>query len=108
VSGTFTRIVDRVPPPVDNGQQGGNWSPWINRDSPGASADYEDLDDMRGQVPCPQPIAIECRVVADGRDWRQTGQRYTCALDSPVPGGICINAENNGACLDYEVRYKCP
>ena len=106
-SGTFTRVIDRRP--GDGGVPAGNWTAWFSRDDPGESADYEDLASVRGSVPCAQPIGIECRVVApDLRDWRQAGQRYSCSLQASVPGGICLNAENNGRCLNYEVRYQCP
>jgi hypothetical protein len=58
-------------------------------------------------VPCPEPVAIECRTV-DGRDWSTTGPRYICSLEGANPGGMCVNAENPGGCLDYEVRFRCP
>ena len=90
-------------------QAGAVWTRWINRDIPDGSADWEALADMRGDVPCAKPVAIECRVASDKRDWRQAGQRYRCSLEEPNPGGTCVNADNppNG-CLDYEVRYLCP
>jgi hypothetical protein len=91
------------PPPVDTGE----WTQWINRDDGGGAADWEALAEMRASIPCAAPTAIECRVVG-GADWRQAGQRYQCSLDGPNPGGICINADNPGGCLNYEVRYRCP
>jgi hypothetical protein len=97
--GRFARVL-----PTDD--QAG-WTAWLNRDNPFDSADWEGLSEFAGAVPCQKPIAVECRTV-DGRDWTQTGQRYTCSLESANPGGICINAENPGGCLDYEVRFRCP
>jgi hypothetical protein len=105
-SGTFDRGGGEQRPPVVSG--GGKWSAWSDRDDPDASADYEDLASIRGSVPCAQPLAIECRVVGDRRDWRRAGQRYSCTLAGPTPGGICLNADNDNRCLDYEVRYLCP
>ncbi len=103
-----------APPPAAPSPAGGSpasavWTRWINRDIPDGSADWEALADMRGDVPCAKPVAIECRVASDKRDWRQAGQRYRCSLEEPNPGGTCVNADNppNG-CLDYEVRYLCP
>jgi hypothetical protein len=92
------------PPPVDTDRE---WTPWLNRDKPLDSADWEGLSEFAGAVPCQKPIAVECRTV-DGRDWSQTGQRYTCSLEGANPGGLCINSENPGGCLDYEVRFRCP
>jgi hypothetical protein len=96
------------PPPVTYPPQPGvKASDWLNRDSPTGNADWEALADLRGSVPCARPTGIECRVVGDKRDWRQAGQRYKCSLDEPNPGGICLNSENPGGCLDYEVRFLC-
>lgn len=81
---------------------------WIDRDDPAGEADWEALADVAGSVPCAQPIGIECRVKSDRRDWRQAGQRMTCGLGPPTPGGICRNADNPGGCHDYEVRFFCP
>jgi hypothetical protein len=103
--GCSTGAHSRVPT-IATGAGSGNWTPWLNRDDPGASADWEALADHKASVPC-RPTAIECRTVKDKRDWRQTGQRYKCSLDEPNPGGICVNAENPGGCLDYEVRFRC-
>lgn len=98
-----------IPPVTPPRPSTGKWTEWINRDDPGGAADWEALAEMRGQVPCAKPVAIECRVRSDKRDWRAAGQRYKCDLNEPNPGGICINAENQpGGCLDYEVRYLCP
>jgi hypothetical protein len=83
------------------------WTGWLNRDSPRDLADWEALADHASSVPCAQPIAIECRV-SGGADWSRAGQRYHCSLKGPNPGGICVNAENPGGCLDYEVRFLCP
>jgi len=79
-----------------------SWTEWKNRDSPSGLGDYETLADMAGV--CATPYSIECQTVA-GVDYRQAGQKVTC---SPTTGLICLNAENNGSCLDYRVRFLCP
>ena len=95
-----TRRVSTAPPE-------GEWTPWLNRDAPGGSGDYETLRDFvaAGQA-CPTPRAIECRTT-DGRDWTTVNQRYTC---DEAQGGICRNADQarGGRCLDYQVRFLCP
>jgi len=97
------------PPPITTPPaQSGNWSAWISPDDPGATADYDWVSFPNNEVACAQPTAVECRVRADKRDWRQTGQRYKCAIEGNQGGGICLNADNPGGCLDYEVRFLCP
>lgn len=102
VSGTYARIIDRVPPVVGATPTGGQWSDWLNRDDPSASGDWERVEDHTASIPCKQPSAIECRA-RDGR----TGQRVKCSLDSPNAGFVCLNADNPGGCADYEVRFRC-
>jgi hypothetical protein len=86
----------------------GIWTPWLNRDAPDGTADWEAYPDIGGSVPCPKPLAVECRVISDKRDYRAAAQRYKCSMDEPNPGGICLNSENSNPCLDYEVRFLCP
>lgn len=83
----------------------GQWTAWLNRDTPGGSGDFESLTEfVKTKAVCALPVAIECRT-RDGRDWRETGQNYKC---EPSVGGVCRNAEQkNGRCLDYEVRFQC-
>lgn len=86
---------------------GEGWTPWLNRDAPGGSGDFETLAEFvtSGQA-CAAPLAIECQT-ADGRDWTRAGQVYTC---EPARGGICANADQRqgSRCLDYKVRFRCP
>lgn len=104
--GGSPRAAESPRPPAS--VEGGTWTPWISRDEPSGGADWEALAELRGEgrIRCDTALAIECRT-RDGRDWQQAGQRYTCSLDEPTPGGICVNADNGGACLDYEVRLLC-
>jgi hypothetical protein len=84
-----------------------SWTPWLSRDTPGGSGDFETLSDFHksGKV-CENPIDIECRTRA-GSDWREGGQRYICDEDR---GGICKNKDQSHGrrCHDYEVRFLCP
>lgn len=96
------------PPPVTGGgatpcgPRGPEWTDWFNTDAPDASGDHETRDRYAVDAKC-NPSEIEC-CAHDGRDWRQTGQSYVCDL---ATGGRCLNAENNGGCLDYHVRFRC-
>jgi hypothetical protein len=82
------------------------WTPWLNRDAPSGSGDWEILSEFLalGQA-CAKPFAVQCQTTA-GVDWKLAGQVYDCSLDAS--GGICQNANNPTGCLDYQVRYLCP
>ncbi|WP_163996674.1 hypothetical protein [Pyxidicoccus caerfyrddinensis] len=91
---------------IGPGNCSGTWTPWLNRDAPSLSGDWESLVDFLGMgQACPNPLGIECQTVT-GVDWTQTGQVYTC---EPTVGGICRNVDQtNGTCFDYRVRFLCP
>jgi len=92
------------------GGGGGTWTPWLNRDDPSATGDWETLSDfVNAGLVCPNPIAIACRATSTGADWSTTGEVYTCSLSTPIRGGICVNADQpDGQCLDYDVTFLCP
>ena len=84
-----------------------NWSGWKNRDDPTGTSDYElihggfDLDKLPADL-CLLPTATQGRIVATQQ--MVTRQKVLMGID----GLDCVNAQNNGACLDYEVRFCCP
>lgn len=81
----------------------GRWTPWLNRDSPSGSGDFETLREfVNARQVCASPFSIQCQTT-DGRDWQTTGQAYTC---DPTVGGVCQNKEQR--CVDYRVRFFCP
>ncbi|XP_037123435.1 uncharacterized protein LOC119132359 isoform X3 [Syngnathus acus] len=86
------------------------WTPWINRDSPGGSGDYETLPSLLKEYPdkiCEYPTGIEARTVS-GASVESTGNAIH-ASDTRT-GFICRNVDQpyNGLCADYEVRFSCP
>ena len=82
------------------------WTDWLDFDNPGGNGDYETLDlHQTNNNVCTAPVDIECRVVSTGADASTTGQTVTC---TPQQGFSCVNAQNTGVCLDYEVRFLCP
>lgn len=100
----FFLMIYLLPSPVFSQTE---WTPWLNRDSPGGSGDYETLNDfLKEGKACPAPSGIECQT-QDGRNWTETGQVYSCAPDK---GGLCKNSDQQGGggCLDYRVRFRCP
>ena len=90
------------------------WTPWLNRDTPGGTGDFETLRDHRRERPrevCERPSDIECRVKGSS-DLVDTGvlasgERFTC--DRTV-GAVCDNRKQppGARCRDYEVRFACP
>lgn len=96
------------PPDSGNGSDDGlvgpcfRWTQWLDRDNPSGNGDYEGLQDFASQVPCVQPLAVQCQTTA-GADWWTTGQKYTCRPDI---GGVCVNEGQR--CADYRVRFLCP
>ena len=82
------------------------WTDWLDFDNPGGNGDYETLDlHQTNNNVCTAPVDIECRVVSTSADASTTGQTVTC---TPQQGFSCVNAQNTGVCLDYEVRFLCP
>lgn len=82
-----------------------DWTPWLNRDRPGGSGDYETLRDFvaAGQV-CENPTAIQCQTL-DGKSWQDLSRPYTCDTQT---GGVCRNVDQpDGRCPDFRVRFRC-
>ena len=83
------------------------WTPWLNRDLPSGSGDYESRADFeKAGSACKSPQKVECRVRANQKGWKEAGQVYTC---DPKVGGVCVNDKQpqGSRCLDYEVRFCC-
>jgi hypothetical protein len=90
------------------------WTPWLNRDTPGGTGDFETLRDHRRERPrevCERPSDIECRVKGSSElvetGVLASGERFTC--DRTV-GAVCDNRKQppGARCRDYEVRFACP
>jgi len=82
------------------------WTPWMSRDTPNASGDYETVANFAadGQS-CAAPTGIACRRKSDGKNASETGEVLTC---TPSTGLVCKNAQQaDGRCDDYEVRLYC-
>lgn len=87
----------------------GAWGPWVERDGPGGSGDWETIHGAtglraRGRV-CENPISIQCRRQSDRRSWDRTGEVVSCDLDR---GLVCRNSDQpDNRCDDYQVRFFC-
>ncbi|XP_062611525.1 uncharacterized protein LOC134273339 [Saccostrea cucullata] len=84
------------------------WSPWYDMGPPSSGTESEKRAQLStyGVNVCngTVPIAAECRVVGTGVSSSQTGDVFSMACG--VDGIECTDQQNN-ACEDYEVRYKC-
>lgn len=87
----------------------GDWSEWLNRDTPSGLGDYEERYNF-SQV-CDAPTSVEARLTAD------PGKVFLSASDAPdslyhltpEKGLVCKNADQaDGSCNDYQVRFFCP
>ena len=84
------------------------WTSWLNRDYPGGVGDFETTADFvrDGDIPCANPVAIECVTYATGADYTTTGEVYSC---DPKTGGVCRNDNQpDDSCQNYKVRFGCP
>ncbi|KAI8513398.1 hypothetical protein Bbelb_100370 [Branchiostoma belcheri] len=86
------------------------WTDWYDRDNPSGTGDWETLTDLRKENPgeiCLTPTDIQVRVKATGQDAFLTGETFE--FYDVTTGFICIeDDQDDGTCLDYEVRFCCP
>ncbi|XP_056305264.1 uncharacterized protein si:dkey-205h13.2 [Danio aesculapii] len=83
-------------------------TPWFDRDNPSGLGDYETLPLTLSTYPlqvCAQPIAIEVETIS-GTPILPTGNNFQ--EYDPKLGFSCVNAQQNGGCQDYKVRFTCP
>ncbi|XP_078670904.1 uncharacterized protein LOC144911022 isoform X2 [Branchiostoma floridae x Branchiostoma belcheri] len=113
--GTPMEVKTRTPAPVLAGKtfrsaKCTSWTKWFDRDDPGKTGDYEGLKALREENPgkiCDVPTAIEARVIATGQEASLTGEEFR--FYDTINGFVCkLEDQNDGTCLDYEVRFCCP
>ncbi|XP_042569724.1 uncharacterized protein si:dkey-205h13.2 [Cyprinus carpio] len=83
-------------------------TPWFDRDNPSGLGDYETLSLLLIRYPlqvCAQPIAIEVTTIS-GTPALPPGNNFQ--VYDPTQGFACLNAQQNGGCQDYKVRFTCP
>jgi hypothetical protein len=73
-------------------------TPWLNRDNPGGSGDWELFSNF---------FKVNCRFVAGGQPITSAGAAYTCGTPDSRSGGIGQNAKNGGKLVnDFEVEFS--
>ena len=103
--------------PVDKCFNTKQWTEWKDRDDPTGLADTETIAgfvlDAAGlefhEIPgglCSNPRAAQGRVKATQQ--MATTQNVLMGLDRILMGLDCVNSQNDGGCVDYEVRFCCP
>lgn len=86
------------------------WGPWISRQTNGGKDSNlpRAYFDNTGQLPCSEPIDIECRSATTGLPTLASTEtfRTECSLTA---GLKCFGADqsDDGSCDKYEVRFKC-
>ncbi|KAM9495182.1 uncharacterized protein Hap1MRO34_016080 [Clarias gariepinus] len=88
-----------------------HWSEWLDSTYPPSTPDGKDIESIpmfwkSGDITCEKPAAIDCRATLyKDKPLSELGQEVTCNI---TVGLICNNADQNeGHCLNYEMRVKC-
>ncbi len=84
----------------------GTWTPWLDRDDPSGSGDYETtaLHYKDGSIECENPLKIHC-ATTDKRAWHDSGDIAIC---NPTEGLVCKwQDQADRSCEDYHVRFFC-
>ena len=81
------------------------WTPWLNRDAPSGTGDWETVSDAVALGGCAYPAWVECKTTT-GLDWWKTGE---VIIYSAYQGCICRNADQpDQICnFDYTMRELC-
>lgn len=78
---------------------------WLDRDNPSGTGDWKTRADFPAGSVCANPIGIQARIVGSRIPYQNTGETL---IVSPQQGLICRNdAQPDGSCQDYEVRFFC-
>ncbi|MEQ1498501.1 MAG: hypothetical protein ABL914_07550 [Novosphingobium sp.] len=72
-------------------------TPWLNRDNPGGTGDWELFSNF---------FKVNCRFTVGGQPITTAGPAYTCGTPDSRSGGIGLNAKNGGKPVqDFEVEF---
>lgn len=84
------------------------WTPWLNRDDPGGTGDFETRHSFTPSV-CASASAIEARVVGSSTVYTPgSATPDNLHMFSTSDGLACRNADQgSGVCRNYEVRFFC-
>ncbi|XP_077396775.1 mucin-5AC-like [Festucalex cinctus] len=108
-SGTCSDYQVRFTCPNDFCKENECWTPWLDRDNPSGTGDFETIDQLRLDFPhqiCPAPFEIEAETI-HGFSVAATGDVIHVA--DVETGFICKNHDQrHGVCSDYRVRFRCP
>ncbi|MCX4245278.1 hypothetical protein [Paraliomyxa miuraensis] len=88
----------------DLGPLTGEWTGWLNRDTPGGDGDYELHHLYNSADVCASPSYAICETL-DGEPWTSMGENVSCTAS----GLGCTNASQpDNQCEDYRVKFYCP
>ncbi|KAM4750600.1 cartilage intermediate layer protein 1-like [Anableps anableps] len=84
------------------------WTPWLDRDDPSGSGDWEPITDLLTDNPetmCSKPIDMEVMTIS-GLTIKQTKENIY--VNDLTHGFGCRNTDQiNRNCSDYKVRFSC-
>lgn len=87
------------------------WTPWVNKNKPDASGEFESLWDMKSIVKfCDVHAvkAIECRTAGTHIDFNEVVGQKDVVCDLNNKGLLCqADQQSSGKCEDYEIRAYC-
>ncbi|XP_030646361.1 mucin-2-like, partial [Chanos chanos] len=86
------------------------WSEWVSNTYPNATTggDFERITDLveSGQIPCGNPVNIQCRRKDNKEPYNETGQNVECDVSV---GLVCNNQDQTivPQCFNYEIQVLC-
>ncbi|XP_028409464.1 cartilage intermediate layer protein 1-like [Dendronephthya gigantea] len=86
------------------------WTPWLDRDNPSGSGDYELYTHLPGRARCRagfKPVGANCRVKGSNIPWYRANQNISPCNQCTPKGFACVNKVNSQSCKDYEIRFLC-
>ena len=85
-------------------QKGYEWTPWLDRDDPDGTGDWENLHAFEPNEACLSPVAVKAMDLLPGT----TNSNQVTHID--LTGFYCFNDEqtNGLPCSDFAVSFCCP
>jgi hypothetical protein len=101
------------------------WTPWMNRDTPTGTGEWETLEALAAEHPSAfieagctfdqysstvsTPMGVECKQAYSGTPFEHMHDSFTNGVAcTPEQGLVCLNADQGyGTCNNYKIRFNC-
>jgi hypothetical protein len=101
------------------------WTPWMNRDTPTGTGEWETLEALAAEHPAAfidagctfdqysstvsTPQGVECKEAYTGTPFEAMHDTFTNGIAcTPEEGLVCLNADQSyGTCNNYKIRFNC-